>query len=737
MKEILAVSTMSSDDIPKIPSRPSRKKTVELTPLPGKEAEGMKTNSEPPTPTKGPAVPKQRPILKAKTMTSFESEAVADSLPHMPSQRPIRRSTTEELNNVMNNTSKELEEIESFISRHNVHKKKSTTTTRGGDAETSAVPKDQQRRPLLSDSDSFTPDPSPRETNKQENSSVDEGAEPSLNLASSSSDEITKTSNSETRTRQQDVRAASDDNINVGGELSKNTTPEDITPPLDVCRDLKEGNNTAPVSAGTTRSGDEAGNATELPEPRSEGLEKHEEEQEKELYENPAQKESIGSNEKLEIKNNTKEDLQEGKPSSPGTVTLAVDSKVSSQLKSEAENTPAVDSQVSSQLEIEPENTPEVGLKVSSQLKSGPENTPVVPQSRPKKDLDSDVKKEESSNQENEPFPEEQDTTEDDIEAKDTSPKVPVERPRKRAPPPVPKKPSSRIAAFQEMLQKQQQQGLRNNEPSLSSTSSPDTAKQESNPSAAGNTVKADFTNKLNGLFALPGMVNPGQLPASLGKKLSSPSTESTGEQHEQPQARSTPLSGTRRARGPRGRKLPSKVAAVEKVEEDGNKNGIEIFNIWHVYSIPSKQESSGDIIPDKESEVFPKEQPKNTSDMKPGNTPRAEIEHSPNETVNAIHPIDLEEEKELTANVEPIPLSPLPQASTVRKNEGGREESLSPAEAIASRDQDDVTEILEQQMEGLMESEMEAELSGGYEDIDSALHSNDTSAPSTLEPTI
>lgn len=69
-------------------------------------------------------------------------------------------------------------------------------------------------------------------------------------------------------------------------------------------------------------------------------------------------KESTSSlHEKLEIENNTEEDLHQGKSSTPATV------------------------------------TPEADLKVSSQPKSGPENTPVVPQSRPKKTLDSDVKK--------------------------------------------------------------------------------------------------------------------------------------------------------------------------------------------------------------------------------------------------------------------------------------------------------------------------------------------------------
>lgn len=271
---------MSSDDIPKIPSRPSRKKTVELSSLPDKEVRDMKTNSEPSSPTEKPAVPKQRPILKAKTMTSFESEAVPESLPHMPAQRPIRRSTTEELNNVMNSTSKELEEIESFISRHNVHKRKSTTTTRGGDGEVAAIPQDQQRGPFSSDSDLLLQMPSPRETNKQANCSVGEGAVSSSSLAGSSNDEIAKADKPENRPRQQDVSTASDDDVNVEGELRKNTTPENIPPPVDVSKDLKEDESTTPISAGTTDSDDEAGNATELPEPRSEGLQKHEEEQE-------------------------------------------------------------------------------------------------------------------------------------------------------------------------------------------------------------------------------------------------------------------------------------------------------------------------------------------------------------------------------------------------------------------------------------------------------------------------
>ncbi|CAI7246561.1 CGH_1_collapsed_G0027690.mRNA.1.CDS.1 [Saccharomyces cerevisiae] len=57
---------------------------------------------------------------------------------------------------------------------------------------------------------------------------------------------------------------------------------------------------------------------------------------------------------------------------------------------------------------------------------------------------------------------EECDSTLISTEEESKIPKIPSERPKRRAPPPVPKKPSSRIAAFQEMLQKQQQQDLHN-----------------------------------------------------------------------------------------------------------------------------------------------------------------------------------------------------------------------------------------------------------------------------------
>lgn len=215
-------------------------------------------------------------------------------------------------------------------------------------------------------------------------------------------------------------------------------------------------------------------------------------------------------------------------------------------------------------------------------------------------------------------------------------------------------------------------------------------------------------------------MVNPGQLPPSLEKKLSSPDTESKLGPQDQSQTKTGPLGGTRRGRGPRGRKLPSKVASVEKIEEDDNTNKIEIFNNWNVSSSFSKEKVLIDTTPGEQAE--------RALDEKSKSIPEEQREQSPNKMEAALCPFELDEKEKLPANAESDPLSQLPQTNTVGNRKAISEESLSPSEAIANRDQNDTTEIQEQQMEDQMEVDMERELSGGYEDIDSALHSEEAS---------
>ncbi|PJP08430.1 Aim21p [Saccharomyces cerevisiae] len=647
---------MPSEVTPKVPERPSRRKTSELFPLSGSESGDIKANSEPPTPAGTPNVPTRRPILKAKTMTSFESGMDQESLPKVPLQRPVRRSTTEELNNVMNNTSKELEEIESLISKHNIHnvsRKKSPTSVEEG--KVAAIHQNGQRS--ASDNKTST-NPSPLEKNEHEGAEGNESAISPSNLVNKSNNEVTEHSDSEDLTEKQKVHAALDNEAGDRSHFEEKLIPGDMKVQVDVSKDVEEGSLNALPPSGITESDDKAEKFTKHPESSLEELQKHQEQQEEKIFQNPTDEESTTSlNEKQEGKDNMEVNSQPQGPSATETVIAATSSNVPSQIASEEEN-----------------------------------DVPVIPRSRPKKDFEAHVQKEELPNTQEKRVSEECDSTLISTEEESKIPKIPSERPKRRAPPPVPKKPSSRIAAFQEMLQKQQQQDLHNNGNSSATTASADIAKKHTDSSITSDTTKADFTSKLNGLFALPGMVNPGQLPPSLEKKLSSPDTESKLGPQDQSQAKTGPLGGTRRGRGPRGRKLPSKVASVEKIEEDDNTNKIEIFNNWNVSSSFSKEKVLIDTTPGEQAE-------------------RA-----------------LDEKEKLPANAESDPLSQLPQTNTVGNRKAISEESLSPSEAIANRDQNDTTEIQEQQMEDQMEVGMERELSGGYEDVDSALHSEEAS---------
>lgn len=670
---------MSSEVTPKIPERPSRRKTSELFPPHTSETGDTKANSEPPTPAEKPNIPTRRPMLKAKTMTSFESSTVSDSLPQVPLQRPIRRSTTEELNNVMNNTSKELEEIESLISKHNAHtvcRKKSPTTVREG--EVAAIHQNDQGS-ALGDKNSSTPESSPPETNEHMNDGGNESAVPFSDLINSSNYETTERSDPEDRTGEQKVHAVLDDEAGYRSDFGEMFIPGDMTLPVNVGKDVGEDSFIAQPSPGIVESDDKAGKLTKLPESSFEELQEHQEQQEEKLFQNPIDEKSTTSlNEKRENKDNTEVNPQPNRPSTSGTITPATNTNIPSQPKSEEDN-----------------------------------DVPLIPRSRPKKDIEASVQKEELPNVEKKLKSEEHDSSQGSTGEESRIPKVPSERPKRRAPP-VPKKPSSRIAAFQEMLQKQQQQDLHNNGASPATTASTDIAKKHTDSYTASSSTKADFTNKLNGLFALPGMVNPGQIPPSLDKKLCSPDAEPTVGKKEQPQAKNGPLGNTRRARGPRGRKLPSKVASVEKVEEDDNTNKIEIFNNWNVYSFSSKQKNSTDTTPSEQLTILSGEQAEKALDEKAKSISEAQPEQSPNEVG--------------TASTESVSVSPLSQTAAVDNRKAVSEESLSPSEAIANRDQDDTTEIQEQQMENQMEADMERELSGDYEDIDSALHSEEAS---------
>ncbi|OXB41940.1 hypothetical protein B1J92_J01958g [Nakaseomyces glabratus] len=176
-------------------------------------------------------------------------------------------------------------------------------------------------------------------------------------------------------------------------------------------------------------------------------------------------------------------------------------------------------------------------------------------------------------------------------DGEETKPHVPESRPKKRGPPPVPKKPSSRIAAFQEMLQKQQEAQFEKSQ-----------KKGEQNDGAMNSDARTKFANNLNGLFALPGMVPGGPPPPALAKVLKDPqdtANDKTSTSNDQDTGSGTNLKDVRhgRARGPRGRKLPTKVATTEKVKVSETGNTIEIFSAW-------KLSIKGQVVHDADDDI-------------------------------------------------------------------------------------------------------------------------------------
>ncbi|AMD20755.1 HDR012Wp [Eremothecium sinecaudum] len=161
--------------------------------------------------------------------------------------------------------------------------------------------------------------------------------------------------------------------------------------------------------------------------------------------------------------------------------------------------------------------------------------------------------------------------------ASSTSPQKPKNRPL------VPKKPSSKIAAFQEMLQRQQAEHLGSKH------------FEEHNHSSVNKvgTSRANFAQNLNGLFSLSGKP-PLQLSPSVVKKQSSHSPDSTNEYKskspsDSSDSRETMSADVRqsRARGPAGRKLPRGLANLEKVNPEQSTNQIETFHTWRVVFKP------------------------------------------------------------------------------------------------------------------------------------------------------
>ncbi|SMN17720.1 similar to Saccharomyces cerevisiae YIR003W AIM21 Protein of unknown function involved in mitochondrial migration along actin filament [Maudiozyma saulgeensis] len=299
--------------------------------------------------------------------------------------------------------------------------------------------------------------------------------------------------------------------------------------------------------------------------------------------------------------------------------------------------------------------------------------------------------------------------------AKEEQPSIPS-RPAKKGPPPVPKKPSSKIAAFHQMLQRQQLKNLglddAESEADVQAESPLTPTTEDSTPSQTKSlpTRPSQMVGGVNGMFALPGMVSGGALPPGLSKKLGiSQDNENSSSDNSSSKGG---LSDVRqkRARGPRGRKLPTKISGIKKVVDSTENNDIEMFNNWTITLTPIEKQENIDA---EETATFDNVEEKETSTQ----------------------PIDIQAPKDN----EPV----TPQEGE-HKPDGipGDEERLpsqtpiSIGEIIELRDDDERPIYLEQQVEKMAESLMEQEMLKGdidemeIEENDQAVNFVDDSTP-------
>jgi hypothetical protein len=179
-----------------------------------------------------------------------------------------------------------------------------------------------------------------------------------------------------------------------------------------------------------------------------------------------------------------------------------------------------------------------------------------------------------------------------------------------KRPPPVPKKPSSKIAAFQEMLQKQQQADMGlfvKHKPTIPRTrptpkhtiersSTPDSTDDGEGkaPTPDVDRSQSQFAQSLNGMIGvgLPGMAFGGNPFAAMKQARESGASDGEGDLADDKNEKSKVQDIRRsRARGPRGRKLPGEVNKSVEINDGtlGNKFSIVSCELWELDMSVSK----------------------------------------------------------------------------------------------------------------------------------------------------
>lgn len=490
---------------------------------------------------KAPAMPMSRPL---RTHTTGELHTV----PQIPQRRPQRRRTEEPLADLVQGTSKELEEMRDMISQISTKadiKRPPTLSTETLETMNSAVLEakekdmDSTEEVDRSETDGEKEIITPREDDINTVTEIQNGKADSICEAESTAfDESGFNSMDDFSVDQNAVDSSND---KVSHDL---TIEEDLKEPslnLETSPDIENLPSSIP-------SGDDVAVSSEKIDSPSNAPEKS------------------GKEQILD----TSSSVAENEENSMGDANLI-------QLASEAEKE-------------------EIGA-VHTQVDREGKNIQ-VPQSVPEENDSTDEHQALSETSEGTPIIPPRPSRHSSATPEGSVPSIP-ERPKKKPLPPVPKKPSSKIAAFQEMLQKRQLQ----DSTSLSS-------KQSSKNGSLLTGNRANIASNLNGLFALPGMT-AGGIPPHLSN--TTPSEENSAafpgnsvENHASDVAASKKPVQSRRSKGPRGRKLPSSFANVEKIKCESKDNSIEVYATWSINFSENPSLVERQDEPESECEVIP-----------------------------------------------------------------------------------------------------------------------------------
>ena len=224
-------------------------------------------------------------------------------------------------------------------------------------------------------------------------------------------------------------------------------------------------------------------------------------------------------------------------------------------------------------------------------------------------------------------------------------PQIPLSRPQKRGPPPVPKKPSSKIAAFHEMLQKQQMKDLETQDVKIIKNKETDKRLP----------TNINFIGDLNNLIALPGMTPQNTNTISKvnndDKVQDSNTVIANGQSEINESTHKKELHDLRqrRSRGPRGRKLPSNMNNMTKVVVKNENYVIKVRHLWSLKCIANNFTTQ---IPENSSLVETEKEKLNDqqNDVLDTESQRGTMEHSTEDNIAVTVTNDTEPEKFLNS---------------------------------------------------------------------------------------